>query len=96
MQEIQKAAEKQHIWRGSYAVESSFASTLKQAFPWRKTPRTRLLLCLRAWGLHVAGEDVMLEKPPGVSNAVECIRTFGTPMPLLRAYYERIGVKLIL
>ena len=85
VQEIQKAAEKQHVWRGSYAVDESFASTLRQAFPWCKTPRTRLLLCLRAWGMHVAGEQVALEKPPAIKNAVECVRTFGTPVRLLQA-----------
>ena len=33
VQEVQKAAEKQHIWRVKYAVDASFASTLKEAFP---------------------------------------------------------------
>ena len=35
--EVQKAAEKGHIWRGNFAVDASFAATLKAAFPWCKT-----------------------------------------------------------
>ena len=77
-QDIQKAAEKQNIWRRSYAVDASFAATLREAFPWCKTSRTRLLLCLRLWAMWVAGEQVALEKPQPVSNAAECVRTFGT------------------
>ena len=50
VQDIQKAAAKQNVCRGAYDVNASFASTLKEAFPWCKTLRTRLLLCLRAWG----------------------------------------------
>ncbi len=69
VQDIQTAAVKQHIWRAGYAVGASFASTLKEAFPWCSTARTRLLLCLRAWGLHVAGEQVALEKPPKIVDA---------------------------
>ena len=95
VQEVQKAAEKQHIWRRNYAVDASFSATLRQAFPWCKTPRTRLLLCLRAWGMHVAGEQVALETP-AASNAVECVRTFGTPVRLLEAYYRSLDVKLVL
>ncbi len=94
---MQKEAEKQHIWRRSYAVDASFASTLKEAFPWCKTSRTRLLLCLRAWGLHVSGEQVTLEKPPPtIHNAAECVRAFGTPVRLLVAYYCRLDVRLVL
>ena len=62
--EVQKAAEKAHIWRGNLAVDATFAATLKAAFPWCKTGRTRLLMCLRLWGMHVAGEQVALQKPP--------------------------------
>ena len=97
VQEVQKAAEKQNIWRGKYAVDASFASTLKQAFPWCKTSRTRLLLCLHIWGMHVAGEQVALKKPPPtVHNAAECVRTFGTPVRLLQAYYHPLDIKLVL
>ena len=65
-------------------MDASFAATLKEAFPWCKTSRTRLLLCLRIWGMHVAGEQVALQKPqPTVHNAAECVRTFGTPVKLL-------------
>ena len=85
VQDIQNAAKKQNMWRGTYAVDASFASTLKEAFPWCKTLRTRLLLCLRAWGLHVAGEQVALEKPPTSHDARMCIRMFGTPVNLLLA-----------
>ena len=85
VQEIQKAAEKQHIWRRGHAVDENFVSTLKQAFPWCKTPRTRLLLCLRVWGMCVACEQVALQKPLA-TNAVECVRSFGTPVRLLQAY----------
>ena len=71
-------------------MDGSFASTLREAFPWCKTPRTRRLLCLRAWGMHAAGEQVTLEKkPPASKNAVECVRAFGTPVRLLQAYYHR-------
>ena len=41
------------------------------------------------------GEQVALEKPPA-SNAVECVRTCGTPLHLLQADYDRLGVKLVL
>ena len=95
VQDVQRAAEKQHIWRRNFAVETSFAATLRQAFPWCKTPRTRLLLCLRAWGVYVAGEQVTLQKP-AASNAVECICKFGTPVRLLEAYYRSLDVKLVL
>ncbi len=97
VQEVQKAAEKQHIWRRNYAVDASFAATLKEAFPWCKTSRTWLLLCLRVWGMHVTGEQVALEKPQPIGhNAAECVRTFGTPVKLLQAYYRRLDVKLVL
>ena len=46
--------------------------------------------------MWVAGEQVALEKPLPVSNAAQCVRTFGTPVRLLRAYYERLDVKLVL
>ncbi len=47
--------------------------------------------------MHVAGEQVALEKPqPTVHNAAECVRTFGTPVKLLQAYYNRLDVKLVL
>ena len=76
---------------------ASFAATLREAFPWCKTSRTRLLLCLRVWGVHVAGEQVALEKPQAtVHNAAQCVRTFGTPVRLLQAYYNRLDVKLVL
>ena len=97
VQDVQMTAAKQNIWRKCYAVSASFASTLKQAFPWCATARTRLLLCLRAWGLHVAGEQVALEKPPPkIVDARKCIRTFGTPGRLLVAFYRRLDVKLVL
>ena len=37
VQEIQKAMEKQHIWRGGHALDESFAAALRAAFPWCKT-----------------------------------------------------------
>ena len=82
--EIQKAAEKQHVWRGKHAVTASFCATLKEVFVWCNTARTRLLLCLRLWGMWVAGEQVTLTQPCA-SNALECVRTFGTPVKLLQA-----------
>ena len=94
--EVQKAAEKQNIWRGKHAVGASFSATLKEAFTWCKTSRTRLLLCLRLWGMWVAGEQVELQQPPPTSNAVDCVRSFGTPVRLLQAYYHRLDVKLVL
>ena len=33
---------------------------------------------------------------PAASNAVECVRTFGTPVRLLEAYYRSLDVKLVL
>ena len=95
VQDIQTAATKQHIWRKCYAVSASFAATLKQAFPWCATARTRLLLCLRAWGLHVAGEQVSIEKPTR-DNARQCIRTFGTPVDLMVKYVRSCDQKLVL
>ena len=94
--EVQKAAEKAHIWRRNFAVDASFAATLKAAFPWRKTGRTRLLMCLRLWGMWVAGEQVALQKPaPPVRNAALCVRSFGTPVKLLQAYHSSLGNRLI-
>ena len=94
VEEIQMAVKKQHIWRGPHKVEQSFATTVRDAFPWTRTPRTRFLLFLRSAGFHVEGEQVMLEAP--VHGAVEAIKECGTPVRLLVAYYERLGVKLVL
>ncbi len=49
VQDIQTAEKKRHIWRGSYAVDASFASTLKEAFPWCK-PLARVCCCACAPG----------------------------------------------
>ena len=47
--------------------------------------------------MHVTGEQIALEKPPPiVHNAAECVRTFGTPMKLLQAYYNCLDIKLVL
>ena len=97
VQEIQKAMEKQNIWRQGHALDESFTAALRAAFPWCKTARTRLLLSLRFWAFHVSGEQVTPEKPPAAAkNAVECVRHCGTPVRLLDAYYRRLGVKLVI
>ena len=36
------------------------------------------------------------QQPPPTSNAIDCVRSFGTPVNLLRAYYHRLDVKLVL
>ena len=54
-------------------------------------------MCLRLWGMWVAGEQVALQKPePTVHNAAECVRSFGTPVKLLQAYYSSLDVRLVL
>ena len=94
VEEIQKAVEKQHIWRGPHKVEQRFAEAVRSVFLWTKTPRTRLLLFLRSADFHVEGEQVMLEAP--IQGAVEAIKECGTPVRLLVAYYEQLRVKLVL
>jgi len=95
--DIEKAAEKGNIWRGNFAVTGSFAATTKAAFPWCTTNRTRLLMCLRLWDMHVAGEQVTLTKqPPVARNARECVRTFGTPVNLYQHYYAKLKTRLVL
>ena len=95
VQEIQKAMDRQQIWRRAHEVDESFPAALRAAFTWSRTPRTRLLLFLRAMNFHVTGEKVTLTSPPN-SNAVECVRECGTPVRLLQAYYKRLGLKLVL
>ena len=92
--EIQKAAEKQHIWRKPHKVETSFAQAVRAAFPWTTTPRVRLLLFLRSMDIHVNGEDVSLEPP--IEGAVEAVKECGTPVHLLVAYYQRLKCRLVL
>ena len=88
------ATQKQHIWRGAHAVTDSFANNLRDAFPFCKTPRKRLLLFLRSAGFWVDGENVALQQP--ASGAQEAIRECGTPVKLLVAYYQNLDVKLVL
>ena len=92
--EILKAMEKQHIWRGQHMQPQPFRDAVRSAFPFCKTPRTLLLLFLRSAGLWVEGERVLTEKP--ISGAAAVVRECGTPVKLLVAYYEKLGVRLIL
>ena len=85
------------MWRGNFAVSASFSATLKQVFEWCKTARTRLLLCLRLWGMWVAGEEVTKQQPDAkVPNARDVVRKFGTPVKLLKAFYMKLDVRLVL
>ena len=82
------------VWRRAYAVDGSFAAATKEAFPWCKTRRTKLLLFLRSAGFWVAGESVLLRKP--IPDATQAIKGCGTPVRILVAYYERLDVRLVL
>ena len=44
-----------------------------------------------------AGEQVTLTKPPPFArNALECVRTFGTPVNLYQHYYAKLKTRLVL
>ena len=54
-------------------------------------------MCLRLWGVFVAGEQVTVTKPlPFATNAHDCVRTFGTPVHLYKHYYEKLKTRLVL
>ena len=94
--DVEKAINKNHIWRGSLAVPVTFAKAVKAVFPWSQTPRKRLLMFLRSMGFFVQGEQVTIEEPILPDAIFEAVRQCGIPVWLLQRYYMRLGVKLVL
>ena len=90
------AIERRHIWRRKYNLPIKFVEAVREVFTWTKTPRIRLVLFLRLFDFHVDGENVMLRAPSHADEAIQAIRTCGTKVSLLVAFYERLDVKLVL